>query len=117
MQKKILIVEDDPKIKSYLRSLFEDNGYAVCSAGDVAEALAVARSERPNLITLDLDLPGEWGPRFYRRMSQEKDLQNTPVIVISGMSGNEYAVGKAVASLTKPFDRDQLLHIVKATIG
>jgi DNA-binding response OmpR family regulator len=117
MQKKILIVEDDPKIKAYLISLFEDNGYAVCSAGDVGEALDVARSERPSLITLDLDLPGEWGPRFYRRMSQDKDLKNTPVIVISGMPGNEYAVGKAVASLSKPFDRQHLLNIVKETIG
>jgi CheY-like chemotaxis protein len=117
MQKKILVVDDDPKVKSYLVSLFEDNGYAVCSAGDAAEALEVARSERPNLITLDLDLPGEWGPRFYRRMSQDKDLKNTPVIVISGMSGNEYAVGKAVASLSKPFDRQVLLNIVRETIG
>ena len=117
MPKKILVVEDDPKVKSYLVSLFEDHGYVVCSAGDVSEALEVARSERPNLITLDLDLPGEWGPRFYRRMSQDKDLKNTPVIVISGMSGNEYAVGKAVASLSKPFDRQHLLNLVRETIG
>lgn len=117
MSKKIMIVEDDPKIKSYLATLFEDNGYTVCSAGDVPQALELARTERPDLITLDLELPGEWGPRFYRKMSQDKELKNTPVIVISGQSGNEYAVGKAVASLTKPFDREELLKIVRDTIG
>ena len=117
MSKKIMVIEDDPKVRAYLTSLFEDNGYAVCSAGDVSGALELAQAQRPDLITLDLDLPGEWGPRFYRKMSLEKDLKNTPVIVISGMSGNEYAVGKAVASLTKPFDRDQLLRIVKENIG
>lgn len=117
MQKKILVVEDDPKVQSYLITLFEDNGYAVLWAGDVSRALELAQAERPDLVTLDLDLPGEWGPRFYRKMSQDKVLKNTPVIVISGMSGNEYAVGKAVACLTKPFDREQLLRIVKETIG
>ncbi len=115
--KKILIVEDDLKVKAYLTTLFEDNGYAVCSAGDVPKALEVARAERPDLITLDLELPGEWGPRFYRKMSQDKDLKNIPVIVISGLTGNEYAVSKAVASITKPFDRDNLLRIVKENIG
>lgn len=117
MQKKIMVVEDDPKVKAYLVSLFEDNGYAVCSAGDVPEALEVVRTELPDLITLDLELPGEWGPRFYRELSRDNDLKNIPVIVISGMSDNEYAVTKAVASLTKPFDRDQLLRIVRESIG
>jgi len=117
MQKKIMVVEDDPKVKAYLISLFEDNGYAVCSSGNVSEALEMVKAERPDLITLDLELPGEWGPRFYRKMSRDKDVKNTPVIVISGMSGNKYAVGKAVASLTKPFDRDHLLRIVKENIG
>jgi DNA-binding response OmpR family regulator len=117
MLKKILVIEDDPKVKSYLITLFEDNGYTVCSAGDVSEALNLARAERPDLITLDLELPGEWGPRFYRKMSQDKDLKNTPVIVISGMPSNEHAVGKAVASFTKPFDRDHLLRVVRENIG
>jgi CheY-like chemotaxis protein len=49
-------------------------------------------------------------------MSQDPEIKNTPVIVISGMSGNEYAIGKAVATLTKPFDREQLLKIVRDTL-
>jgi DNA-binding NtrC family response regulator len=43
-------------------------------------------------------------------------LKNIPVIVISGLSGGDHAVGKAVAYLTKPFDRDELLKIVKETL-
>ncbi|MFP4040749.1 MAG: DVU0259 family response regulator domain-containing protein [Desulfosudaceae bacterium] len=115
--KKILIVDDDSSVRDYLSSIFEDNGYRTVTAADAPGALAVAQEELPDLITLDLELPGEWGPRFYRHLSQQPDLQNIPVIVVSGLSGNKYAIGKAVASLTKPFDREELLDIVRENIG
>ena len=114
--KKILIVDDDPNIIDYLTTLFEDNGYSTFSARDVKEGLEMAKKEIPDLITLDLEMPEEWGPRFYRKMSQEKVLKNIPVIVISGLSGGDHAIGKAVAYLSKPFDREKLLEIVKETL-
>lgn len=117
MAKKILIIDDDPNVVDYLTSFFEDSGYDTCQAMDANEGLDVAKKEKPDLITLDLEMPGDWGPRFYRKMSQEPSIKNTPVIVISGVSGNEYAIGKAVASLSKPFDREELLKLVKETIG
>lgn len=117
MAKKILIVDDDPNIISYLTDLFGDNGYCTCSASGGQEALEKARIERPDLITLDLEMPEEWGPRVYRRLSQEPEVMNTPVIVISGLSGNRYAIQKAVACISKPFDRDELLQIVRDAIG
>jgi CheY-like chemotaxis protein len=112
MKKKILIVDDDPNIVDYLVTLFEDNDYIAVSANNAQEGLEVAKREKPDLITLDLEMPGEWGPRFYRKLSQEKRLKNIPVIVISGMSGIEHAIGRAVASINKPFDREELLKIV-----
>ena len=117
MAKKILIVDDDPNIVSYLTDLFSDNGYDTCSAADGPEAMDVLKAEKPDLITLDLEMPDEWGPRFFRRMMKEKEFMNTPVIVISGLTGGQYAIQKAVASLTKPFDRDELLKIVQDNIG
>ncbi|MBW2514310.1 MAG: response regulator [Deltaproteobacteria bacterium] len=114
--KKILIVDDDPNIIDYLTTLFEDNGYSTFSAHDVKEGLEVAKKELPDLITLDLEMPEEWGPRFYRKMCQEKSLKHIPVIVISGLSGGDHAIGKAVAYLSKPFDREKLLKIVKETL-
>lgn len=114
--KKILIVDDDPNIIDYLTTLFEDNGYSTFSAHDVKEGLEIAKKEVPDLITLDLEMPEEWGPRFYRKMCQEKLLKNIPVIVISGLSGGDHAIGKAVAYLSKPFDREKLLKIVKETL-
>jgi len=111
--KKILVIDDDPAIVAYLTSLFSDNGYEVVDAADAKEGLEAARAHKPDLITLDLEMPGEWGPRFYRKMSQDPELKNTPVIVISGLSGSQYSISKAAASVSKPFDREKLLGIVK----
>lgn len=116
MSKKILVIDDDPAVVEYLATFFQDNGYETCSAKDAYEGLEVARKERPDLITLDLEMPGEWGPRFYRKMSEDDHLKNIPVIVISGLTGHKYAINKAVASLSKPFDREELLRIVQENI-
>ena len=116
MAKKILVIDDDPVIVKYLVNLFTDNGYETCSAGGGLEALEVVRNERPDLITLDLEMPDQWGPRFYRSLMKEKELKDTPVIVISGIDG-DHAIRKAVAFVRKPFDADRLLGIVKKTIG
>ncbi len=113
MKKKILVIDDDLNVRDYLVSLFEDNDYEVSVAGDVKEGVKQAKAFVPDLITLDIEMPGEWGPRFYRQLSQDPDLKNIPVVVISGLSGHQYAVVKAVASLSKPFDRDELLNIVQ----
>jgi CheY-like chemotaxis protein len=76
----------------------------------------VVRREKPDLITLDLQMPGEWGPRFYRKLRKDAQLKNTPIIVVSGIDG-DHAIKDAVAFLAKPFDPDKLLGIVKKTIG
>ncbi|MDD9303277.1 MAG: response regulator [Desulfobacter sp.] len=117
MKKKILVIDDDLNVRDYLASLFQDQGYEVFEAGDVKEGIEQAKARHPDLITLDIEMPGEWGPRFYRQLTQEADLKNIPVIVISGLSGHQYAVVKAVASVSKPFDRDELLKIVKETLN
>ena len=116
MAKKILIVDDDPVIVKYLTTLLGDNGYETCEASDSEQAFELLKSERPDLITLDLQMPGEWGPRFYRKLMKEEELKDTPVIIISGIAG-QHAVKKAVAYLPKPFDPDRLLGIVRKTIG
>jgi len=116
MAKKILIVDDDPVVLKYLTTLFVDNGYETCQASDSTRAFEMLKSERPDLVTLDLQMPGEWGPRFYRKLMKEEELKDTPVIIISGIAG-QHAVKKAVAYLPKPFDPDKLLGIVRKTIG
>jgi len=112
MKKKIMIVDDDPAITTYLDAIFKDNGYDTCIAKDGKNALDVYKDEVPDLITLDLEMPEEWGPRFFRKISKTKDF-NTPVIVISGLSSMKYSIPKAAASFGKPFDPKEVLEKVK----
>jgi CheY-like chemotaxis protein len=117
MAKKIMVVDDDPIIVRYLVSLFEDNGYETCSASDGAAAFDVLLEEKPDLITLDLEMPEEWGTKFYRRFSKKPEFKDTPVIVVSGMASRHLSIKKAVAFISKPFDPAKVLGIVKSTIG
>lgn len=117
MAKKILVIDDDPIVVKYLKTLFDDNGYETFVAYDGTEAEEIVNQTKPDLITLDLEMPKEWGPRFYRKMRKNEDLKNIPVIVISGVSDPKHAIKDAVAVIRKPFDADKLLDIVKSTIG
>lgn len=111
MSKRIMIVDDDPAITRYLSALFQDNGYETCIADDGKNAMEVFQANCPDLITLDLEMPEEWGPRFFRKVSKIKDF-STPVIVISGLSGRKYSIPKAEAFFAKPFDKDELIKTV-----
>ena len=117
MAKKILVIDDDPIVVKYLKTLFDDNGYETATACDGAEAEDIVKKVKPDLITLDLEMPKEWGPRFYRKMTKDDELKDIPVIVISGLSDPKHAIKKAIAVIRKPFDEAKLLDIVKNTIG
>ncbi len=115
MKKKILVIDDDPNVRDYLFSLFTDNGYTVQVAQDSKDGIEQAR-DVPDLITLDIEMPGEYGPRVYQQLSQDSSLKDVPVIVISGLPGHQYAMVKAAASISKPFDREELLDLVKQNL-
>lgn len=117
MAKKIMVVDDDVDIVEYLVSIFKEQGYATCSASGGEEALAMLDREHPDLLTLDLEMPEEWGPRLYRKFSQKPEFKDLPVVVISGLAGIHLAIRKAVATVNKPFDPAQVLEIVERTIG
>jgi len=117
MTKKIMILDDDPVFVDFLVDLFQDNGYDTCFAYNAEEGFHVLDSEKPDLITLDIDMPKVTGPLFYIKYKKIDELKDIPVIVISGLHVPHRAIKKVVAALEKPIDRDKLLNIVKETIG
>lgn len=117
MAKKILIVDDDPVVVNYLDNLFQDNGYETVTANSGIEGAEIVKQSKPDLITLDLQMPEEWGPRFYRRLTKDKAFRDIPVIVISGLSSSKYSLPKAAGYLNKPFDAKELLELVRKCIG
>ena len=109
MAKKILVVEDDAVVASYLSDLFTDNGYAAVVARDGETGLELLRSERPDLMTLDIDLPRSSGTILYATMRRDSELRDIPVVVVSGVSPR---IKKGLPTLSKPVDATELLRVV-----
>ena len=82
---KILVIDDEPDIITYLETFLEDNGMDVISAGDGIEGLAKARAEHPDLITLDVTMPGKSGTEIFRELRVDSATSDIPVIIITGV--------------------------------
>lgn len=117
MPKKILIVDDDPEIVSYLKDVFEDAGYATDSARNGVEALEKVQVSPPDLITLDMDMPMRGGTMFYVKLRKEPSVAEIPVIVISGVGPRPPDLGKKIPVLTKPIDPQKTVDLVKSFLG
>ena len=117
MSKKILIIDDDPAMVDFLEEFFQDNGYKTTVAFNGAEGLEKAEAEKPDLITLDMDMPKKGGTLFYAGMRRRKELKETPVVVISGVGPRPPSLTPSVPVLTKPVAHDALLGQVRDYIG
>jgi CheY-like chemotaxis protein len=115
--KKILIIDDEADVRRYLSAVLQKSGYATITAGDGVEGLATARKERPDLVTLDLMMPNQSGTDFYRNLAKDKDLCDTPVIVVSGLPGRHLAVKKPAAVFDKPIEPQAFLAAVRQALG
>jgi len=88
-QKKILIVEDDNFLRSLTAKRLEKEGYVVAVAVDGESALVTAKDEQPDLILLDLLLPGLDGFAVLGKLKADADLKKVPVIVFSNLGQKE----------------------------
>jgi len=119
--KKILVVEDDLVSQRVVSARLEINGYDVITAQDGEEGLKKARSEKPDLLVLDLMLPKMTGYEVCRMLKFDDKYKNIPIIVLSSLDQQderEKAIkGGADAYFIKPFDLELLLVKIKDFIG
>jgi len=119
--KKILIVDDDQDLLRGLSIRLRASGYKVLSAADAISAISVARKEEPDLVILDIGLPGGDGFTVMQRMSSLGGLATIPVIILTGrdvFANEEKAINAgARAFLQKPVDNDVLLAEIKQALG
>ena len=117
MSQTILVVDDEPQIVRFVRAYLEDAGYRVVTASDGQEALFVARHEKPDLVILDLMMPGMDGWDFIRRYRRERD---TPVIVLTArVEETDQVLGLELGAddyVTKPFSPRALVARVRAVL-
>jgi CheY-like chemotaxis protein len=85
--KKILIVDDEADVVTYLETLLQDNGFDTISAQDGVDGLAKARQEHPDLVALDISMPRKSGVRMYREMREDPALAAIPVVVVTAVTG------------------------------
>jgi DNA-binding response OmpR family regulator len=120
-KKKILIVDDDQDLRAALNIRLRANGYDTDFAADAMTAIASARKGMPDLILLDLGLPGGDGFVVMQRLSAIPALAVIPVIVVSARdkdaNENRVAMAGAVAYLQKPYNDEELLVEVRAALG
>jgi DNA-binding response OmpR family regulator len=117
---KILIVEDDVDIARLLGLKLKQDGHAVVFAGDAVTALTVARKEDPDMIVVDIGLPGGGGLLIMERLQAIANLAMKPVIVISAsepVEAERQARGAgAVAFFSKPIDLDGFAETVRGQL-
>lgn len=110
----ILIVDDEADARVLLRSYLEDDGYRVAEATGGADGMTQARTIRPDLITLDLRMPGINGVEFLRQLRADPDIADIPVLVVSiEAAEHRGSLVGPVDILAKPVDRDALLGVVQ----
>jgi CheY-like chemotaxis protein len=121
---KILVVDDEADVTTFIGTLLEDNGYTVIKAANGKEGFEKAKTEQPELILLDISMPEETGVRMYRHLCDEKLTAHIPVVILTGIS-HEFKrfietrkqVPAPAGYFDKPPDRDQLLAKVQELVG
>jgi len=122
--KKILVVEDEPDVMTYLVTFFEDNGFNVITATDGKVGFEKAKTENPDLISLDITMPEESGVRMYRNLHENSSTKDIPVVIVTGVSGefksfieSRKQIDPPAGYFEKPIDRDAVLAKVKEILG
>lgn len=117
-QPSVLVVEDDADIRELLTHLLESEGYHAVPVADGATAVDTARVVHPDLITLDLSLPGLDGVAVLTQVKADPALRDIPVLVVSAHSESLAGPSRRMAFgvLGKPFDVSHFLERVSCAI-
>jgi hypothetical protein len=119
-KKRILVVEDEEEQRQLIKKMIEGEGYTVLEAKDGEEALRIAQRMHPDLLVLDIMLPGMDGYAVIKRMKQHKKTSSVPIIVLTAMNMEQEKV-KALSVgasryIRKPFSKDVLIEGIKNLI-
>ncbi|MGA2988834.1 MAG: response regulator [Candidatus Korobacteraceae bacterium] len=122
--KTILVVDDEADVLTFIRTLLEDNGFAVICAENGKEGFSQAKARRPDLILLDISMPEESGVRMYRNLRGDPQTATIPVVMLTGVSHDfkkfietRRQVPPPEGYFDKPPDREQLLAKINELIG
>jgi DNA-binding response OmpR family regulator len=120
MSKRILIVEDSEDLRKSYVPWFEAAGFEVDEARDALEAMQRSRKSAPDVVLLDISLPGMDGYELAAKWQRDPKMARVPVVVLSGLTGDEHEVrahkAGCLIALPKPCLPDMLLAAVSGAI-
>ncbi len=124
-RKTILIVDDELDMRIFMKTLFETAGYIPVTAKNGREGLEKAQKSPPDLVVLDVMMPGEGGVKMLKALKTDADMKSIPVIMLSGVEKNAFlhtvrmlntqtegGLAGPDTYLEKPPDPDALLEVV-----
>ena len=120
-RQRILVIDDEPDVVSYLSAFLEDEGFQVFTAGNGPDGLALAREQTPDLITLDITMPGMSGIEVLTTLRRDDHLNSIPVVIITGVTSfdklTDYRDVRAPEGfMQKPIDLVQLLSTIEGIL-
>ena len=115
--KKVLVVDDEPLLRELVIEVLREEGYAAVAASDGGAMLELLATERPDLVLMDVMMPGLDGHAAYLAMRSRDDLPPIPVVMMSAAVTPDRLDPSIAAFLRKPFDLDQLLDTVAMLIA
>ena len=120
VRRKIIIVDDDVLVRETVRLALDHAGYYTIAVGEAARALAVVRAEKPDLVIMDLYMPGTDGRELIRSLKADPEIAKIPVILFSGsdeaidvVSGLQSG---ALEYIGKPIDGEILLAKIRQVL-
>ena len=123
MGKKILVVDDEADVVTYLTTVLKDAGYETMEASDGEEAMEQILKNHPDLITLDITMPEMTGVKTYRTLKEDAKLKAIPVIIVTGVAhefkqfiSSRTQVPPPEGYLEKPVKPEELLAEVKRLV-
>ena len=116
--KNVLVVEDSPTDSKVLCDMLAQNGFGVVAVGSAEEALAKVKESKPDLVLMDVVLPGQNGFQATRTLARDPQTQNIPILLCTSKNQEADKVWGlrqgALAYLTKPINPRQLIERISA---
>jgi CheY-like chemotaxis protein len=123
-KRRILVVDDEVDVLTYLCTLLEDNGYETLRAINGIEAIESAKSQRPDLMTLDMSMPEQSGVRTMKELKADPQLATIPIIIVTGIGESMNTFIKKIPHfprpegfIAKPISQEEFLSLIKRLVG
>ncbi len=119
MTDTILVIDDEADVRAFITAVLKKNGYEILTAANGAEGLELFQERQPDLVTLDIMMPGRSGIDFYRAVRKDPQLSGTPIIVVSGLAcgGRDMSLLRPAAVFDKPIDPDEFIVAVQTALA